>query len=304
MSYAPPTLRDLEAFWKKQGGVSAGIVGNAAHQKRASYHNGKDAITKYGRTAANDYSIRTKRDRAGLTNAASAIDLGRLDGSLANLYEFSTWFAHQCFNKAPGFRDVREVIYWSTARNRVVGWSALAPDKFINDYGDLSHKTHTHISYFRDSESRDKTAMFKRYPAFKPAPVPAPIPTPEDEVKLSQNLPGYTATIKKTANIRATPTLSGTIIRVVSTPENWVLVGAVKGDVDAGSDQWYVRWGATNWEYTAASNLIAPPLKPASTVELAAAKQAAADAQSREAAAKTALAACSTKVTKAQAALA
>lgn len=72
---------------------------------------------------------------------------------------------------APGYRDVREVIFWSATRNRVIGWSATNPTIWINDYGDLSHKTHTHISFYRDSESRGKVYLFEPY-FFKPVPVP------------------------------------------------------------------------------------------------------------------------------------
>jgi hypothetical protein len=179
MSYAPITLTRLAAYWKQHDGdpeidgVNLGIVGDLSHQSRASYHNGKDVIEKYNRTSANDYSIRTSRDRAGLTNAASAIDLGRLEGSLTELWKFSMWFATQCKNDSVKYRDVREVIFWDPAKGRVVGWSALAPTSFINDYGDLSHKTHTHMSFYRDSESRDKISLFSPYFPTMEVPMPA-----------------------------------------------------------------------------------------------------------------------------------
>lgn len=298
MSYAPSSIKALAAFWVAQGGVNLGIVGNLAHRQRQSYHNGKDAITEYGRTAVNDYSIRTARDKAGLTNAASALDIGRLNGSLTDLWEFSRWFAEQCLENKPGYGDVREVIFWSPIRNRVIGWSDLNPTLFLNDYGDLSHKTHTHISFYRDSETRAKVPMFSGYPAFG-APV-------EEEMVLSQNLPGFSAIVKSTANVRSAPKLNAPILRVVSTPEYWVLTGAVKGDVDpdGGSDQWYVAWSGGRWEYTAASNLTGVPLAPPTQVELAAATQAAATARQALATANARLADCTTKVTNAKAALA
>ena len=167
MTFAPKTLTDLMAYWVAQGGVNLGIVGDTAHlEKGTSYHLGKDDLI------AGAYSARTARDKAGLTNAASACDLGRLDGTLTDLWAFSRWFAQQCFDRKPGYRDVREVIFWSTVRDRVIGWSDLAPTEWINDYGDPSHKTHTHISFYRDSEFRDKRPLFKPY--FPAAPVPAP----------------------------------------------------------------------------------------------------------------------------------
>jgi hypothetical protein len=69
---------------------------------------------------------------------------------------------------------VREVIFWSTVRNRVIGWSDTAPGIWINDYGDLSHKTHTHISFYRDSETRPKTQLFQPY--FAPIIPEEPMP--------------------------------------------------------------------------------------------------------------------------------
>lgn len=167
MTFAPATLKELMAYWVAQGGVNLGIVGDTAHlAKGTSYHLGKDDL------AAGAYSARLPRDVAGLSNAASACDLGRLDGQLTDLWSFSRWFAGECSKRNPAYRDVREVIFWSTARDRVLGWSSQAPgDGWVNDYGDLSHKTHTHISWFRDSEARHKVHLFSPY--FAPS-APAP----------------------------------------------------------------------------------------------------------------------------------
>jgi len=173
MSYRPATIVELETYWRSKKGASGGIVGNQKHC--GGYHLGKDRI--FGTCACKpdgvncvagkgwaDNSLRDARDRAGLTNAASALDLGRLNDSLPQLWKFSAWLAGQCLAKAPDCADIREVIFWSPERQRVVGatyrngFSAL-----VNDYGDLSHKTHTHISLGRDAEGRDKTAPFRRY---------------------------------------------------------------------------------------------------------------------------------------------
>jgi len=45
MTYAPMTLLELAAYWKRQGGVNLGIVGDTEHQaKGVSYHLGKDQL--------------------------------------------------------------------------------------------------------------------------------------------------------------------------------------------------------------------------------------------------------------------
>ena len=76
MSYNPASLRALGSYWVAQGGVNLGVVGNTAHVK--GYHLGKDRIFDAGGPGIgwNDYSVKTARDKAGLTNGASAIDLG------------------------------------------------------------------------------------------------------------------------------------------------------------------------------------------------------------------------------------
>lgn len=172
MSLAPGSLLDLQAYWVSQGGVSLGIVGNAVHCK--GYHLGRDRV--YGACACRpknicvpgladrDYSVQTARDKAGLSNAASAIDLGRLDGSLANLHAFSAWLVERCRTNQPGTADFREVIY-SPDGKTVLRWdrerghaSAPRPGE-----ADDSHLTHTHISFYRDSEDRDKRPVFEPY---------------------------------------------------------------------------------------------------------------------------------------------
>lgn len=75
MTYGPQSIRDLAELWTSKGGVNLGIVGDLAHAGRPSYHNGRDRIEKYGRIQT-DYSVQHPRDKAGLTNAASALDRG------------------------------------------------------------------------------------------------------------------------------------------------------------------------------------------------------------------------------------
>jgi hypothetical protein len=172
MSVNPPTLYELGLYWIAQGGVNLGVVGNQKHC--GGYHLGRDRI--YSTCACRpdgtcepgkydlDYSVRQDRDKAGLSNAASAIDLGKLNGSLTALYDFSAWLVARCQAKAEGTADIREVIYWSPTNGRVERWDGVSRViRWGVGQGDLSHKTHTHISYFRDSEGRDKRPAFRPY---------------------------------------------------------------------------------------------------------------------------------------------
>ena len=164
MSYAPATLSALGSFWVAKGGVNLGIVGNASHV--VGYHLGRDRIYDGADGPGigdRDYSVQLARDKAGLSNAASAIDLGRLNGSYANLRRFSKWLVAQCMAEKPGYRDVREIIY-SPDGDRVVRYSGTDGQIHTGPgNGDLSHRTHTHISYFRDSAGRDKRPLFAPY---------------------------------------------------------------------------------------------------------------------------------------------
>lgn len=162
MSYAPASIRALADYWTSHGGVNLGIVGDAAHQARPSYHNGRDVIEAHGRTRETDYSIRTDRDWWGLTNAASAIDLGKLGGSLEQLRDFSTRLVARCRSGAADCEDIREVI-WSPDGRVVLRWDrerGVASEPRAGEASD-SHLWHTHISWYRDSELRDKTAAFR-----------------------------------------------------------------------------------------------------------------------------------------------
>ena len=169
MTYTPATLTTLGAYWTTNGGVNLGSVGNQRHCK--GYHLGKDRIfsdcaCKPDGTCEpgqrwGDYSVVTVRDKAGLTNAASAIDLGKLNGSLAELWAFSDWLAKRCLAGHPTTNDVREVIY-SPDGQRVWGFKDGVPS-LIPDYSDDSHLSHTHISFYRDSEARDKRPAFAPY---------------------------------------------------------------------------------------------------------------------------------------------
>lgn len=273
MTIAPQNLTDLSTFWKAHGGVPLGIVGNQKHC--SGYHLGKDRI--FGSCAcrpdgtcvpgigSRDYSVQIRRDKAGLSNAASAIDLGRLDGSLAGLRSFSKWLVRQCQDHPKAYRDIREIIYSPDGRTvqRFSGEDGTIHTGPGN--GDSSHTTHTHISFYRDSTGRDMRPLFAPY--FAPS-VPLPdTSTGADMPALAKYLPGHTITIKATSNVRSAPTLAAKVLRAASAKEVWTVVGTVVGDKDVdgacSTTTWYVRWSA-GWEYTSGCNVVAGPTAPVS----------------------------------------
>jgi len=129
---------------------------------------------------------------------------------------------------------------------------------------------------------------------------PAPQPTGDDMPALTTYTPGQVATVKATANVRTAPKLTADSILRVSKGESWQIAGTVKGAVDpeGGSDQWYIRWNAGRWEYTAKSN-VTGVVNPVTVAQAEAIK-----AKAEAASLGTALAAANTKITNAKGALA
>lgn len=169
MTYAPRSLLDAREYLQSRTGLSAvalGITGDSRH--RGGYHHGKPNVP------ATDYSRdESPRDENGLTGAASALDIGAFAKGGKTLQGLSLWIVGQCKAGAPDTRDIREVIYSPDGR-AVKRWDRLGH----RTSGDSSHLKHTHISYHRDAEARDKVSLFKRYFEGTPSDLPGGIMLP------------------------------------------------------------------------------------------------------------------------------
>jgi hypothetical protein len=205
MAFTPQTLRELRAAlvaWTGCPTENFSIArGCSPSRGFRGYHLGKDQI--FGSQGSctgekwNDYSVKTARDKAGLSDARNAIDIqfnrNTLDRGAAKLLrEFSTWLVAQCQANAPGTADVREVIY-SPDGTTVLRYDRERGVKSVPKAGeaDKSHTWHTHVSFYRDSEARAKTPTFAGY--FVTAPAPEPLqpevqPVTIDEVKQLQQV--------------------------------------------------------------------------------------------------------------------
>lgn len=220
MTYAPASISQLATFWRREGGVNLGIVGDARHASRPSYHNGRDRIVAYSRLNT-DYTAMNVRDRSGLTNAASAIDLGALQGGFNHLRAFSVWLVGQCRINAPGTPDIREVIYTRDG-DTVLRWDRERGVKSLPKAGeaDRSHLWHTHISFYRDSEKRAKTQIFAPYFAD-----PLPDTSTEEEVVIVVTIEKWTAPKRFRA--------AGNLRRFTATDELEPIDGPYEATVDA-----------------------------------------------------------------------
>ena len=160
MTFNPASLLAVRDYVKPRTGLSndeLGISGDKPHAAGGtSYHLGRGDLN----LAANPYSVRTARDKAGLSDAASAFDLGMWP----RLREFSVWLVARCRSGAADCRDIREVIY-SPDGKTVLRWDRQRGVTSQPRAGeaDDSHLKHTHISWYRDSETHDRVAVFRAF---------------------------------------------------------------------------------------------------------------------------------------------
>lgn len=165
MTFAPPRLLELRRFFQSiypwLEDRELGITGGPSHVVTGtSYHLGRDQL----KMSRDPYSARTRRDIAGLSNAASAFDLDDgLAGGAAELQELSKWVVAECRAGAPDTLDIREIIF-SPDGTAVLTWDReRGRSSYPLQRGSSSHTTHTHFSFYRDSEHRDKVAVFRRF---------------------------------------------------------------------------------------------------------------------------------------------
>lgn len=168
MTYPDPALVDVRTYLIGLGipAESIGIVGDRSHRSSGGYHVGNDVLAMIGKLHT-DYSKRqTDKDRPG-SDAAMALDIGGLSGQ--ELYELTAWLIAQCRAGTHDTRNIREVIGRRSPSGGVIRYDALG---ILGDTGSSDHESHTHISYYRDSEGGDKLSLFKRY--YEPAPTQPP----------------------------------------------------------------------------------------------------------------------------------
>jgi hypothetical protein len=75
-TFSPADLRTVQRMICAHTGLNpnaVGMIGNAAH--KGGYHRGRDDLREFG-VLNSDYSVETARDKRGLSNAASALDIG------------------------------------------------------------------------------------------------------------------------------------------------------------------------------------------------------------------------------------
>lgn len=151
MTYAPEDLKAVQRYCRQVTGQpweALGIIHD--YPQGGGYHEGRDLLAAAGRAPGGrspDYSwVESERDLRGLDDAASAFDLG---GNFGGFLALNARVVAACERGDPRTADIREIIY--TPDGSVVSrWDRLGR----RDFGDGSHLSHTHFSFFRDSEGR------------------------------------------------------------------------------------------------------------------------------------------------------
>lgn len=191
MTSAPADLLAVQAYSRAVSGLpwaSLGIVGDTSHNSSGGYHVGRDVLHLLGRAPEDpggDYSYtESPRDRAGLSNSASAFDQGDFSASYGGRVVTHRRLIDAVLAEVakPGrgrAKDLREMIYQEREGSSVIKrWDALG----IRSTGDSTHEGHTHFSFFRDSEGRrdggDNFLGLMRE-AYEPTAAPTPTPKPE-----------------------------------------------------------------------------------------------------------------------------
>lgn len=187
MSSIPQSTRDAAAVIRA-GAESEGrkaFISIRAARGPHGFHAGKAEIFGPGGDGLRDYSVRAKRNRAGLSNASSAMDVTiRGPQNLKRQREFTAFMVAEA--KA-GRADLFEIIgpnaegkaaYWSKKNgwNEVLGWQTKKGWVPV----DPSHTWHTHFSFWRDTEFSDRAAMFRPlWPQVQGVPAEHAVDDPE-----------------------------------------------------------------------------------------------------------------------------
>jgi hypothetical protein len=172
MTSAPSDLLALRSTVIQKTGLSGnsvGVVGDGIHQRTGGYHEGHSVLVSIGRfhgpatahvgAAAEDYSARIARDRSGLTDHASAMDIGCdwPNGGRAAWLRFNNALYAE-------LRDHPERLPALRGANLTLdGTSRKRYDTAHRDQGLIpstdSVTIHTHMEFWRDTEGRRQATL-------------------------------------------------------------------------------------------------------------------------------------------------
>lgn len=191
MSMIPESLREAKRYLvEKTGRPGANFSIRAARSARG-FHAGKAEIFGPDGKGNRDYSVRDPRNKAGLTNASSALDIKIPKGQLKALTAHLVANPGDLLFEVIGPDSTGAANYWSVK----TGWQPrpnLAPP---------SHSWHAHVGFWRDTEFADRTAPFRSFYEPNP-PAPEPEPDPDTEPDAGPTLSDVEALEAENAELR------------------------------------------------------------------------------------------------------
>ncbi len=156
MTSAPPDLVALRSQLLQVTGLSAtalGIAPDAAHLSSGGYHVGVADIRRIGRWNS-DYSTRQARDRSVGGNMASAVDVGSAwrNGGRAAWLRFNNLLYQEMRDRPQNLPALRAINVSLDGRRKQRYDQLHRGDGLIASADTVD--THTHLSFWRDSEGR------------------------------------------------------------------------------------------------------------------------------------------------------
>lgn len=288
MTVAPP---DLLIFRQRMGQVTGltdpadiGIVGDGRHQRTGGYHEGEDVLVDIGRytppptahigSTSQDYSARLARDRAGLTDYASGVDVGDdwPNGGRAAWLRFGNLLAAE-LRINPVLAPLRAINYSPDGRvkkriDREHGWLMVDSTDTVT--------THLHAEWYRDTVGRRSAALDRVVDIARTAinpNTPAPAGRLEDTMWQGQLPAGDGTAIVATPWDRSTMSLGATMGKaklrvaehIVNQPPDkaWLITEVTVSDADPHRTDLPARTGCDRRDITrvpidAADKLVTP----------------------------------------------
>lgn len=182
MAFTPKSINLVRSYLVDKTGregkyfsVSRTVQASQGQRKFRGYHLGRDQIFGPNGLGDRDYSVRRRRDRVGLTDARSALDINLSDKVEKDLIVF---LRSAVLTGLPGAEDVREFL-GPLANGRAARFAIENEwEPELYPVGD-SHEWHVHVSWFRDSEMHDKVMLFEPFFGGRAALPPEEVPDPE-----------------------------------------------------------------------------------------------------------------------------
>lgn len=163
MSTTPDSLAAVRQFVSDAAGVPRANISIRAARSSRGFHAGRSDIYGAFGQGDKDYSVKAPRNKAGLTNASSAVDVKvPYKGAGSMLRQLTASLVAQAASGQDGGM-IFEVIGPDPATGKANYWGVLSNWQARPAWADASHEWHVHVSFYRDTEYADRAAVYRRF---------------------------------------------------------------------------------------------------------------------------------------------